>query len=58
MKDEGQKAIQGAPDTGATSSPEGFSTCDRPGQQSAQSEPQTYQWHHLGDYGVQSQPRA
>jgi hypothetical protein len=53
-KDGGHKATQGAPDAGTASSPEGFSTCDRPGRPSARTEPQTYQWHHPGDDGAQS----
>jgi hypothetical protein len=37
-KDRGQKATHGAPNIRTTSSLEGFSTDDRPGQLSAQSE--------------------
>jgi hypothetical protein len=57
-KDGGQMATQGAPDTGMTSSLEGFLTCDHPGRPSARSEPQTYRRHRPRNDGAQSQQHA
>jgi hypothetical protein len=57
-QDGGQKATQGAPYAGTTSSPEGFLACCCRGWPSVRSEPPMYRRHYSGDDSMQFQPHA
>jgi hypothetical protein len=58
LKDGGQKATQGTPNVGTTSSLEGFLACCRPGRPTVRLESPTHQQHGPGDHGMQFHPRA